>query len=109
MNVSGYRAMWALVMFDLPVATKPQRKRATEFRKALIEDGFDMVQYSVYSRPCPSEENLEVHLRRVRQILPPDGHVRILRFTDKQYARMECFRGTTPEDPEGMPRQLELF
>lgn len=109
MKVSGYRAMWIVVMFDLPVRTKAQRKRATDFRKALLRDGFDMVQYSVYSRPCPSEENAAVHSQRVRSLLPEEGKVRVLRFTDKQYARMECFQGRIPVESERMPDQLQLF
>ena len=101
--------MWVLVLFDLPVRTKPQRKRATEFRKQLLEDGFMMMQYSVYARPCPSEENAEVHVERIRRNLPPLGSVRILKVTDRQYGRMLCFDGNRPAPPEGMPRQLEFF
>ncbi len=109
MLISGYRAMWLLVLFDLPVKTKTQRKRATDFRKNLIKDGFDMVQFSVYSRPCPSEENAAVHRNRVRLFLPQEGQVRVLLFTDKQYSRMECFQGEIPVAPEAMPHQLDLF
>ncbi len=109
MWVSGYRAMWVLVLFDLPVKTKAQRKRATRFRNSLVKDGFDMIQYSVYSRACSSEEKAAVHRYRVRHILPPEGRVRILLFTDKQYARMECYQGEIPTPVERMPRQLDLF
>ncbi len=101
--------MWLLVLFDLPVRTPPQRKRATEFRKDLLQDGFTMMQYSVYMRPCPSEENAETHLKRVQHMLPPLGSVRIMRITDKQFGRMLCFDGELPVDPERMPQQLEFF
>lgn len=101
--------MWILVMFDLPVLSKGQRRAATEFRKNLIKDGFDMVQFSVYSRPCPSEENAAVHVNRVKSFLPPNGQVRILKFTDKQYGRMECFLSKTRLDPESQPDQIQLF
>jgi CRISPR-associated protein Cas2 len=103
------RAMWIVVMFDLPVLTKRQRKAATSFRKDLIKDGFDRIQYSVYSRPCPSEENATVHAARVKACLPPDGQVRILRFTDKQYARMECYLSKTSVTAERPPNQIQLF
>lgn len=109
MLVSGYRAMWILVMFDLPVKKKIQRKRATEFRKKLLKDGFTMIQLSVYLKPAPSEENAAVHLNRVRNFLPPEGQVRIMKITDKQFGRMICFQGETAHAPEKMPRQLELF
>lgn len=101
--------MWILVMFDLPVTTKRARKQATGFRNYLIKDGFDMIQYSVYSRPCPSDENAAVHMARVKANLPPNGQVRILKFTDKQYARMECFQSKISTNTEEMPGQIQLF
>lgn len=109
MTLSGMRAMWVLVMFDLPVLSKRQRKAAATFRKNLIQDGFDRVQFSVYSRPCPSDENATVHIARVKAFMPPDGQVRILRFTDKQYARMECYLSRTSVKPESRPEQIQLF
>jgi CRISPR-associated protein Cas2 len=101
--------MWVMVMFDLPVKTKPQRKQATGFRSMLLTDGFMMLQFSVYARPCPSDENAAVHIARVKENMPPMGHVRILRFTDKQYGRMECFLSKTGFGPESPPGQIELF
>lgn len=101
--------MWLVVLFDLPVRTKPERKRACEFRKTLLKDGFTMMQFSVYMRPCPSEENALTHLERVRRSLPPRGSVRVMQVTDKQFGRMLCFDGKESIPPEGMPRQLEFF
>lgn len=101
--------MWLLVLFDLPVRTKPQRKRATAFRKHLLSDGFTMMQYSVYLRPCASEENSATHLRRVRSALPPLGSIRVMQVTDKQFGRMLCFDGKELVDTEMMPQQLEFF
>ncbi len=101
--------MWIVVLFDLPVRNKPQRKLATNFRKNLIEDGFDMMQFSVYLRPCPSEENADVHCKRIKDALPPEGHVRIIKFTDKQFARMHVFRSGEDAPTEEGPDQLELF
>jgi CRISPR-associated protein Cas2 len=109
MRVSGFRAMWLIVLFDLPVRTKPQRKRAMEFRKHLLEDGFSMMQYSVYMRPCASEENTDVHVQRTQRAIPILGSVRIMRVTDRQFSRMLCFDGKMPASPEGMPNQLEFY
>ena len=39
--LSGYRLMWVVVMFDLPVVAKAERKAATEFRNGLLDAGFD--------------------------------------------------------------------
>ena len=109
MDLSGYRFMWLMAMFDLPTDTKAARRAYTEFRKALVKDGFTMMQYSVYVRHCASEENTIVHVRRVESILPPDGEVRILSVTDKQYERMRVFWGKKRKPTEPAPAQLELF
>lgn len=101
--------MWALVMFDLPTDTKRARRNYALFRKVLLRDGFTRMQFSVYARPCPSKENLAVHVQRVQRALPPDGEVRILEFTDKQFERMLIFWGKRRTPPEPPPAQLELF
>ncbi len=101
--------MWVLTMFDLPTDTKKARRQYTLFRKSLIKDGFTMMQYSVYVRHCASRENADVHERRVAIHLPPDGEVRLLRITDKQYEQMQVFWGKKRKPTEQPPHQLELF
>ena len=96
-------------MFDLPTDTKQSRKEYTFFRKILLDDGFSMMQYSVYCRCCPSHENMEVHIRRVTTALPPDGEIRILPVTDKQFERMRVFFGKVRKPPEPAMSQLEFF
>jgi CRISPR-associated protein Cas2 len=68
-----------------------------------------MLQYSVYIRHCASEENADVHEKRVEGVLPDDGEVRLLRITDKQYGRMRTFWGKMRKPMPPAPRQLELF
>ena len=92
-RINAYHVMWLFVFFDLPVLTKPQRKQATQFRKALEKDGFSMMQFSVYVRHCPSKENMEVHVKRVRLALPTAGQVSILAVTDKQYSEIRNYLG----------------
>jgi len=101
--------MWLIVMFDLPVDTKKARKQYTDFRKRLLKDGFARMQFSVYVRHCASEENAEVHSGRVGAFVPPEGEVRVLRITDKQYERMQIYWGRKRKVPEKPPAQLELF
>jgi len=109
MQLSAYRNMWLLTMFDLPTDTKTARKQYALFRKSLLKDGFTMMQYSVYIRHCASAENAEVHETRVQDHLPPDGEVRLLLVTDKQYERMRVFWGKRRKPTEPPPAQLELF
>ena len=106
---SEYRIMWVLVLFDLPTETKKERKQYAEFRKKLVKDGFTMFQFSIYLRHCPSRENAEVHIRRVKASLPPAGQVGIICITDKQFGQMEIFSGKKKVEERDTPQQLELF
>ena len=96
-------------MFDLPVLTKKDKREYVRFRKSLLEDGFTLMQYSVYLRHCASKENAEVHINRVERLLPPKGEVRILALTDKQFERMKVFLGKNKAEIEAAPPQLQLF
>lgn len=101
--------MWLFVFFDLPVTTKKERKDASGFRKQLIKDGFTMLQYSVYQRHCASKESAEVHIRRVKSMIPAKGHISILKVTDRQYADILNFWGTKSKKVDESPKQLEIF
>lgn len=105
----GLDTVWMVVMFDLPTETPEDRKRYAQFRKALLKDGFTMLQFSVYGRHCPSEENAVVHEKRVIYSLPPRGNVRILKVTEKQFAKMQTFYGKRPAKTEEPPLQLSFF
>ena len=101
--------MWVFAMFDLPVDTKEARKAYTEFRKSLLQNGFAMMQFSVYCRHCPSQENADVHTRRIKAALPPDGEVRVMQITDKQFDRMTVFHGKIRKATEKPPEQFSFF
>ncbi len=96
-------------MFDLPTDTKRARRAYTNFRKLLIQDGFIMMQFSVYARHCASDENATVHTGRIQVGLPPDGEVRIITITDKQFGKMQVFYGKKRKIPERAPQQVTLF
>jgi CRISPR-associated protein Cas2 len=106
---SGYEAVWLFAMFDLPVKTKRERRNYTRFRNLLLDEGFSQMQFSVYARFCASEEQAEPHRRRVRDKLPPDGHVRLLTVTDRQFGKMQVYLGKKAANVEPKPSQLELF
>lgn len=109
MRISGFRLMWLLVMFDLPVTTRTHRRNYKRFLDDLIGQGFFRVQFSVYARPCATEENADTQFGRVKAALPPAGEVRILRFTDKQWARMVCFYKRRRRSVEEAPEQFAFF
>jgi CRISPR-associated protein Cas2 len=108
-RLNAYRILWVLVLFDLPTETKKDRKIYAKFRKNILKDGFQMFQFSIYLRHCSSRENADVHIRRVKKILPEKGHVGILCVTDKQFGMIEIFHGRSPEVPAAPVQQLEMF
>ncbi len=101
--------MWVLVMFDLPTETIQDKRIYAKFRKNILADGFSMFQFSMYLRHCSSRENAEVHIQRVKRILPAKGHVGILNITDKQFGMMEIFHGQEQVGTPAPVQQLELF
>ena len=107
--LSGYRLMWVMALFDLPVVTKPERKRATAFRNFLLDQGFEMVQFSVYARFAAGRERAETLTRKIGAAVPSDGKVDILYFTDKQYEQIVSFRGKSAGPKPKRHEQLALF
>jgi CRISPR-associated protein Cas2 len=108
-RLNEYRIMWILVFFDLPTETKKDRKNYTQFRDKMMDDGFTMFQFSIYVRHCASRENMEVHIKRIKSILPPKGKVGIMSITDKQFGMMELFDSQKEELHKNIPQQLEMF
>jgi CRISPR-associated protein Cas2 len=108
-RLNAYRIMWVLVFYDLPTETKTERKIAAKFRKKIIEDGFAMFQFSLYLRHCASMENAQVHVLRVKKMLPEKGKVGIMTITDKQFGNMEIFHGQKITETQNIPQQLEMF
>lgn len=89
----AYRFMRSIVIFDLPVGSKKQRRAATQFRKALLDDGFEMLQYSVYTRICQNGDDADKHLLRVKRFAPSTGSIRMLSVTENQYSKMKVITG----------------
>lgn len=108
-RLNAYRIMWIMVFFDLPTETKKDRKNYAIFRKKIMADGFQMFQFSMYLRHCSSRENMQVHIQRVKGILPSKGHIGIMSVTDKQFGMMEIYRGREQVEAPDTVQQLELF
>ena len=85
--------MRLLVFFDLPTVTREDKRAYTLFRRFLVNDGYDMIQFSVYGRLVNGFDNMEVHLQRLNTNLPPDGSVRCLQVSEKQFVRMKLLVG----------------
>ena len=108
-QLSSYKLMWMIVLFDLPVVTPEERKTATLFRKSLLDQGFHMSQFSVYYRLISGREALDGYIRDIQKQLPAKGKVDILAITDKQYEAIVSFSGRSKEKNRKNPSQLLLF
>ncbi|MDH2917805.1 MAG: CRISPR-associated endonuclease Cas2 [Gallionella sp.] len=93
MSEETRRFMRLLVLFDLPVVSKADRRAYTLFRRFLLNDGYDMIQFSIYGRIVNGNDALDKHMKRLVNNLPPDGSVRCLSVTEKQYASMKLLVG----------------
>ena len=91
--MSGYRYMRTLVFFDLPTLTAAERKAAAGFRKALVKDGFLMLQESVYCKLSLNATAAEYVKERVKKYLPPSGSVILMLITEKQFSNMDLCLG----------------
>lgn len=85
--------MRMLVFFDLPVGTRADRRAYTQFRRFLLNDGFDMIQFSVYGRVLNGRDAETKHMQRLLDNLPPEGSVRVLTVTEKQFGSMKLLVG----------------
>jgi CRISPR-associated protein Cas2 len=111
MDTEKFKMGWLVVAFDLPVGTKAQRKRATDFRKFLIDDGYQMIQFSVYARPCVTFARQQTHLDRLKGNLPPEGSVRAIFVTRSQWERSCVIQGSPASETEAedLPEQIQLW
>lgn len=111
MDTEKLKMGWLIVAFDLPVVEPEQRKRATKFRDFLIDDGYQMIQFSVYARACVSFARQETHLDRLRKHLPPEGSIRAVFVTRAQWERSFVIHGCpVAECPaEKLPEQIQLW
>jgi len=101
--------MWLICMFDLPVGTRKERKKATGFRNLLLDEGFEMAQFSVYMRHLPTRERADFLTKRVMGQVPPNGKVTIITITDKQFAEIASYHNLRAEKPVKKMEQLVLL
>src|ERR1700679_4213717 len=111
MDTEKFKMGWLVVAFDLPVVEKEQRKAATDFREFLLDDGYSMMQFSVYVRACVSFARQETHLERLKRSLPPEGTVRAIYVTRAQWERSFVIHGRPAKEVAAgpLPEQIQLW
>lgn len=97
---------WFLVMFDLPVMTKKERRSATKFRKDLLDRGYLMLQYSVYIRCAVTYDRKESILSELESINPNTGHIRCFFITDAQWRKCITLHRKVRKSPFRISEEL---
>ena len=104
------RFMRLLLFFDLPMTTKAEKKAYVQFRRFLLNDGYDMIQWSVYARLLNGSDAQEKHLKRLVDNLPPAGSIRCMTVTEKQFAGIRLLVGMPPfQEKKVTTDQMLLF
>ena len=96
---SAYRMGWFIVMFDLPVSTKSERRAASGFRNELLNRGYLMLQFSVYVRCSVTIDRKEKLLSELGKINPHTGNVRCFFITDAQWAQSVVLYASPQKSP----------
>lgn len=110
MSQETRRFMRLIVFFDLPTVTKTEKRAYVQFRRFLLNDGYDMIQWSVYGRLLNGHDSQTKHLKRLLENLPPAGSVRCMTVTEKQFAGIQLLVGKAPfQEKKVTVSQMLLF
>ena len=85
--------MRLMIFFDLPVDTALNRREYAKFRKFLINEGFIMIQESVYAKLALNNSIVNSIKEKVYKNKPPKGIVQLLVITEKQFSEIEYIVG----------------
>lgn len=89
----SYRYMRVIVFFDLPTLTSKDRREYRRFRKFLINEGFIMMQESVYSKIALNNTTAGLIKNKVRKNKVATGLIQLMVVTEKQYSSIEYVSG----------------
>lgn len=101
--------MRLFVIFDLPTKTKKEKILYYRFRRFLLNDGYIMLQYSVYIRVCNNLDNIKKHQQRLNKHIPSKGHVRSLIITERQFMKMQIHVGKIIKNENNQPSLFDLI
>ena len=107
--MKSYREMRLVVLFDLPVATKVERRKAQKFRDLLLKEGFIMMQFSCYSKFCRNDSEISKYIRRIKTFNPNSGNVRLFSLTENQYEKMIILSGEKNNDEVHLKLNCKIY
>ena len=85
--------MRTMVFFDLPNIYAKDKRNYILFRKFLLNEGFIMMQESVYSKMILNSQQSNLLIDRIRKKAPKKGLIQVLTITEKQYSQIEYVIG----------------
>ena len=88
------RVMRTIVFFDLPTIYNRDKKNYLLFRKYLLNEGFIMLQESVYSKISLNNQQSHLSINRIKKNAPKRGLIQVLTITEKQYSNIEYITGS---------------
>ena len=97
-DMSGFRFMRMIVFFDLPTLTNEDKRNYRKFRKALIKNGFIMLQESGYCKMMTSPSMEKSMKNMVHNNKPPKGLIQTITITEKQFVKMDYIVGEYTSD-----------
>lgn len=85
--------MRTIVFFDLPNIYAKDKRNYVLFRKFLLNEGFLMMQESVYSKIILNSQQAALLIDRIRKRAPKKGIIQVLTITERQYSQIEYIIG----------------
>lgn len=105
----SYRYMRIIIFFDLPTTTYQERKNYTKFRQFLINEGFIMMQESIYTKIALNMTVAKLIQDRVRKNKAPNGIIQMMVITEKQFANIEYVVGSGENNIVDSTNRLVVF
>lgn len=101
--------MRAIIFFDLPNVYARDRRNYNLFRKFLINEGFIMLQESVYSKICLNLQQYLLLTNKIKKQAPKKGIIQVLSVTEKQYSQIEYIIGESKSKIINDERRLVIL
>lgn len=87
------RIMRTIVFFDLPNIYATDKRNYLKFRRYLLNEGFIMMQESVYSKLVLNSQQSNMLFERLKKNVPKKGLIQVLTITEKQYSQIQNIIG----------------
>ena len=101
--------MRLIVLVDLPIQTRHERKAKRELCSSLFELGFSELQENVYTRVSNGRSNMDMQIARLRERCPETGIVRLLALTERQFRESALLAGEELVQESEIGAQQDIF